>query len=113
MKTPAKYYIFLHISFLLYSLIMLYMKSISTFAIGSFAFLAAYFLLVVFLFVYALIWQQVIKWFPISKAYSHRGVIIIWTLIWSYLFFGETIKWNNLLGALIIISGIIVVSSDE
>jgi drug/metabolite transporter (DMT)-like permease len=70
-------------------------------------------ILVILLFGYAIIWQQVIKPFEISKAYSHRGVLILWGLLWSVVFFGDTIKWNNLVGAVIIIIGIVVVVKDE
>jgi drug/metabolite transporter (DMT)-like permease len=113
MKTTVKHYVFLHTAFLLYSIIMIYMKWISKYSVGSISFFIAYFVLVVFLFIYAIIWQQVIKFFPISKAYSHRGVIILWTLLWSVFFFNEVIKWNNIIGAIIIIIGIVVVSKDE
>ncbi|MFX3622871.1 MAG: EamA family transporter [Ectobacillus sp.] len=113
MRASIRHYVYLHAAFLLYSLIMLYMKWSSQFPFNTFAFFAAYFFLVVFLFAYALIWQQVIKHFEISKAYSQRGVIILWTLLWSVLFFDEPVKWNHLLGAFIIILGIVVVTKDE
>ena len=73
----------------------------------------AYFGLVVLLFGYAILWQQVIKHFEISKAYSHRGIIILWSMLWSVFLFGDTIQWNHLLGAAIIIVGIVVVTKDE
>ena len=70
----------------------------------------AYFGLVILLFGYAILWQQVIKHFEISKAYSHRGIIILWSMLWSVFLFGDTIQWNHLLGAAIIIVGIVVVT---
>ncbi len=113
MKPNIKNYVFLHVAFLLYSIIMVYMKWAAKFPITSISFFAAYFGLVVFLFGYAIIWQQVIKHFEISRAYSHRGIILLWSMLWSVLFFGDTIKWNHLLGAAIIIVGIVVVTKDE
>lgn len=89
------------------------MKWASNFEFGTLFYFIAYFFLVLFLFVYALIWQQVIKFFDLSKAYSQRGIIIIWTLLWSVIFFDEIIKWNNILGTIIIIIGIFVVNSNE
>ncbi len=76
-------------------------------------FFVAYFGLVILLFGYAILWQQVIKHFEISKAYSHRGIIILWSMLWSVFLFGDTIQWNHLLGAAIIIVGIVVVTKDE
>ncbi|PHD26749.1 hypothetical protein [Bacillus wiedmannii] len=113
MKASMKHYIFLHVAFFLYSIIMVYMKWAANFSVGSISFFIAYMILVILLFGYAIIWQQVIKPFEISKAYSHRGVIILWGLLWSVVFFGDAIKWNNLVGAVIIIIGIVVVVKDE
>ncbi|WP_379970344.1 EamA family transporter [Ectobacillus sp. sgz5001026] len=113
MKVEFKHYVYLHLTFFLYSLIMLYMKWSSTVSLGSIYFFLAYFVLLFFLFLYAVIWQQVIAQFEISKAYSHRGVIIIWTIVWSALFFHEHIVWNQIIGAAVIIFGIVVVTKDE
>lgn len=112
-KSSFTNYLYLHATFLLYSLIMLYMKWSSHFSIASIFFYLAYAGLVGLLFVYAVIWQQVIVHFDISKAYSHRGIIIVWTLLWSVLFFHESIHWNQILGIGIIIFGIGVVTRDE
>lgn len=112
-KVEFKHYVYLHLTFFLYSLIMLYMKWSSMVSLGSIYFFLAYFALLFFLFLYAVIWQQVIAPFEISKAYSHRGVIIIWTIVWSSLFFHEPIVRNQILGAAIIIFGIVVVTKDE
>ncbi len=113
MKPTIKNYVFLHVAFLIYSIIMVYMKWAAQFPIASISFFIAYFGLVVLLFGYAILWQQVIKHFEISKAYSHRGIIILWSMLWSVFLFGDTILWNHLLGAAIIIVGIVVVTKDE
>lgn len=113
MKPTIKNYVFLHVAFLIYSIIMVYMKWAAKFPIASISFFVAYFGLVILLFGYAILWQQVIKHFEISKAYSHRGIIILWSMLWSVFLFGDTIQWNHLLGAAIIIAGIVVVTKDE
>jgi drug/metabolite transporter (DMT)-like permease len=113
MKPTIKNYVFLHVAFLIYSIILVYMKWASKFPVTSISFFIAYFGLIVLLFGYAILWQQVIKNFEISKAYSHRGIIILWSMLWSVFLFGDTIQWNNLLGAAIIIVGIVVVTKDE
>lgn len=60
--------------------------------------------------VYALLWQQVIARMPLSTAYMFKGTSLIFVLLFSALLFGESITLNNVLGAAIIIIGIILFS---
>lgn len=62
---------------------------------------------------YAIIWQQIIKRFPLSVAYVNRATAIFWSTLWAFLIFGERITWKNILGVIIIFAGIMVVNSDE
>ena len=64
--------------------------------------------------VYAIVWQQIIKKLPLNTAYSNKAVIIAWGILWGALFFGEAVKWNMILGAVIVVIGVIVVvRADE
>ena len=58
--------------------------------------------------VYALLWQQVIARMPLSTAYMFKGTSLIFVLLISALLFGEAITLNNVIGAVIIIIGIIL-----
>ena len=58
--------------------------------------------------VYALLWQQVIVRMPISTAYMFKGTSLIFVLMFSVLLFGEAITLNNVIGAMVIIAGIIL-----
>lgn len=58
--------------------------------------------------VYALLWQQVIKRMPLSKAYMFKGTSLIFILLISAILFGESITINNLIGSVIIIFGIVL-----
>ncbi len=62
--------------------------------------------------VYAVIWQQVLKRFDLSFAMSNKGIVVLFSMIWSVLIFHEKITVNNVIGLLIIIVGIGLVSSD-
>lgn len=62
---------------------------------------------------YAIVWQQIIKRFPLSMAYVNRATAIFWSTLWAFLIFGERITWKNILGVIIIFAGIMVVNSDE
>lgn len=63
--------------------------------------------------IYALAWQKVIKYFSLSTAYAHRSVYLIWSQIWAVLIFREALSWNNLLGMLIVLAGVMVVQHYE
>lgn len=66
------------------------------------------------MFVYAVIWQQVLKRMPLTVAYANRPISLIWGLVWGAMLFSETITWNMLLGAAVIFVGIyIMVTSNE
>lgn len=58
--------------------------------------------------VYAILWQQIIVRMPISIAYMFKGTSLVFVLLFSTLFFGEAITLNNIIGAVIIIIGIIL-----
>ena len=59
---------------------------------------------------YALLWQQVIARMPLSTAYMFKGTSLIFVLLFSALLFGEAITLNHVIGAIIIIIGIILYS---
>ena len=57
---------------------------------------------------YAVLWQQVLKRIELSLAYMFKGTSLVFVMLLAYLFFGEQITWNNIIGAIIIISGIVL-----
>ena len=63
--------------------------------------------------VYAIFWQQIIKRFDLSVCYANRAFSIFWTFLWSILIFRENIRWNNIVGIMIVFIGIQVVNRDE
>ena len=60
------------------------------------------------MFVYAIIWQQVLRRMPLSVAYANRPVSLVWAMIWGTLIFQETVTWNMILGGLVIFAGIYI-----
>lgn len=57
---------------------------------------------------YAVLWQQILKRVELSVAYMFKGTSIIFVMLLAYVLFGEQITWNNVLGAIIIIVGIVL-----
>ncbi len=62
--------------------------------------------------IYALFWQQNLKHFEVNVAYAHRAVYNVWSLLWAFLIFSEAITVGNIIGTILIISGILVIQSE-
>lgn len=65
------------------------------------------------LMLYAVFWQQVIKRLPLIVAYAAKAITVIWGVVWGALIFQEKITLWNVIGALVIVVGIIIVVSEE
>ena len=58
--------------------------------------------------VYAIGWQQVIKRMPLSSAYANRAITVVWGIFWGYVVFGEAVSVGKLVGAALIICGVVL-----
>ena len=101
----------LQVSFLIYSCSSVVAKFASGNEVLSFKFILFYGLEVVILGIYALLWQQVIKKYDLSIAYANKAVTLIWALLWSVILFKEHLKWNQIVGVLIVIAGIYMLNT--
>ncbi len=109
-----KYYLILHLQLFILSLSGICSKLAAGYDFLSFKFIFWYGLVILNLGVYAIVWQQIIKHLPLTTAYANKAVGIVWGIMWGVLVFHEQIKWNMILGAVIVIVGVIlVVKSDE
>lgn len=61
---------------------------------------------------YAVLWQQILKRIELSVAYMFKGMSIVFVMFLAYILFGEQITWNNIVGAIIIISGIVLFANS-
>ena len=62
--------------------------------------------------IYAILWQQVLAKTELSTAYMFKGTSLIFVLLISFFLFEEQITWNNIIGATLIISGIVLYSKS-
>lgn len=108
-----KHFVLLHILLAIYSLGGVYSKMASQSAFLSFPFIFWYGLGLVNLFVYAIMWQQIIKHLSLTTAYANKAITIVWGILWGAVFFGEVITWNMVLGAVIVIIGVVLVVSAD
>lgn len=72
-----------------------------------------YGLMLLNLAVYAVLWQQILKRFPLTVAFANKAVVIVWGILWGALVFHETITWRMIVGAVVIIIGVLVVVTDH
>lgn len=56
--------------------------------------------------IYAILWQQLIQRMDISLAYMFKGLGVVFALLICHYVFDEIITIHNIIGAIIIISGI-------
>lgn len=63
--------------------------------------------------IYAVLWQKVLSIIPLNRAYLYKSSGIIISLMYAYIFFGEEITVKNILGALMIVIGILILSYKQ
>ena len=67
---------------------------------------------ILLLALYAIAWQQIIKRMPLTMAFASKAVTVVWGIIWGAVFFQESISAGKVTGAMLIITGIIVFSTE-
>ena len=103
----------LHVVLLVYSISGVMSKNAAKYPFLSFKFILFYGGLIVILGLYAIAWQQILKRIPVTTAYANKALMAIWTLLWGKLFFNEAITWGKVIGILIIICGVILLSTEK
>lgn len=102
----------LQLAVILFSLTSVFSKKASSFKIFSMEYLFYYGIAMFIMFVYAIIWQQLLKKYPLNIAYANKGTLPLITMVWGVTLFNETITLLMIVGAIIVILGIGLVVSD-
>lgn len=106
-------YLFLHFTILIFTGTTICSKLASSCTFLSLGYIMSFVGIIFSLGTFALLWQQVIKRFEPSVAYSNKSVTTIWVLLFSCLIFNEGITINNIIGTVILIVGVILVSKKD
>lgn len=106
MKDKMKAFIMLQIALLIMSFGGVCSKLAGRQDFLSLPFFFFYGLLILILFIYAIIWQQVLKSISLTVAYACKGVCVIYGIIWGILFFQEKLRWNMVAGAVLVLIGV-------
>lgn len=111
--SEAKALIALHVLLAVYSLSSVCAKLASGFEFMSFGFIGCYAGMIALLGVYAVGWQQIIKRLPLTYAYANKAVTVLWGIAWGVLLFHEQISALKLLGAAVVLAGVVLFSLAE
>ena len=112
-KSNVKMYVLLHALMFLFSLSPVCSKLAGRQPFLSVPFFVFYGLVIVILGVYALAWQQVIKRMPLTTAYANKAVTVVWGMVWGMILFGESITPQKVLGAAVIVAGVVLYAFSE
>lgn len=93
---------------LLYACVSIFTKLASQQEFMSWGYVWAFIGAVMMMGVYAVLWQQVLKRIELSVAYMFKGTSIVFVMLLASLLFGEQITWNNIVGAIIIVIGVVL-----
>ncbi len=103
----------INVTFIIYTLSVVFGKFASSKEFGSFNFLVYYFLQLLCFLIYAGFWQKLISNFNLSLIYSLKSLTIFWSLIFGYFLFDEILKPMQFFAIFLIGLGIILVYKNE
>lgn len=107
-KSERRALIGLHLLLAVYSLSDVCSKTAAGAPFMSFRFLFFYGCVLGLLGVYAICWQQVIRRLPLTVAFANRAVTVVWGIVWGVLFFREQVSPLRLVGAALIMAGVVL-----
>ena len=111
--SEAKALVALHVLLAVYSLSSVCAKLASGFEFMSLGFIGCYAGMIALLGVYAVGWQQIIKRLPLTYAYANKAVTVLWGIVWGVLLFREQVSALKLLGAAVVLAGVVLFSLAE
>lgn len=105
--------LFLTFAVAVYSLAGFFSKLASGYDFLSLPYICCIAGVVIVLGIYAVLWQMALKKVPLNQAYLFRSLGLMFGLAIAYLVFHESISWQNLLGAMIVLCGLIILLTKK
>lgn len=110
----VKDYIFLHLCVMMFSFTSVFSKfasiQLNEGGLKNPKLYLFLFLMLLVCFLYAICWQKIIKKFDLNIGFANRSVYLLWSQLWAVSVFGEHLSVRNIVGLLIVLSGVVVVS---
>lgn len=103
----------LHLMLMIYSMSGICSKMAGKQEFLSFKFCIFYGLVIVLLGFYAIGWQQIIKRLPLTTAFANKAITVIWGIIWGFLFFDESFTSGKIIGAFMVVGGIVMYALSD
>ena len=63
--------------------------------------------------IYAILWQILLEYMPLTTAYLRKGISYIFAYLWAFLIFDEHISVMQWIGTAIILGGMVVTQLGE
>ena len=98
---------------LLYACVTLFTKYASQQEFGSLAYCFGLAGAIGVMGAYAICWQQILKRVELSTAYMFKGTSLIFVMLFAFALFGEQITATNIIGAVVIVGGIMLFARDK
>ncbi len=111
-NNKLKIIFFLQGAVMLYSLSGIASKFASRYEFLSPGFILCYGAEIMILGIYAILWQQIISKTELSVAYANKAITILWSMLWSFLIFKESISIQNIAGVVLIFAGTLLVNRN-
>lgn len=105
--------LFLTFAVAVYSLAGFFSKLASRYDFLSLPYICSLSGVVFVLGIYAILWQIALKRVPLNQAYLFRSLGLVFGLVIAYMIFHESISLQNLLGAAIVLCGLLILLSSK
>jgi len=104
-----KMLLLLHIMFFFFSISSVLGKYASYEDFVSLNFILLFGASIAIMFFYSIAWQFILQRTSLVMAYSNRGIVVIWGIVWGVLLFDDILNFATIAATLIIIAGIALV----
>lgn len=101
------------LTFVVYSFTGIFTKLASQQEPMSIAYLGCFAGAIAVLGLYAILWQKVLSFMPLNKAFLCKSVTLILGLLVAHFVFAEIITFCNVIGAAFIFGGLVVLSCNH
>ena len=113
LEIPLFWFFILHLTLILNSTTGVVSKFAGRAKFMSIRFILLYFLLMMICVSFAILWQQVLKRMSLTFAFMNKPITVIYSLLWGKFLFNEQVTLKMVIGAIVIIIGIVIGVSND
>ena len=113
LEIPLFWFFILHLTLFLNSTTGVVSKFAGRAKFLSIRFFLLYTLLMMICISFAILWQQVLKRMSLTFAFMNKPITVIYSLLWGKFLFNEQVSLNMVIGAIVILIGIVIGVSND